>query len=303
MYDIIGDIHGHHDLLIKMLDTLGYELIDGCYRHKERKAIFTGDIINRGPYIRKTVNTVKAMVENGEAFCILGNHELNAILYSTMDKNGNFLQKHLPRFKLPLMKTLDEYKKYPEEFKEAVKWFRTLPVYLDFGSLRVVHGAWIEEHIQTVDEALAEEKKIKKSFLNAYSTQKKINTALNELIKGIEIHLPKDFLLKDNKGIIRRSFRIKWWTDPAGKTFKKIAFGNQFEMPAYTIPEQLLPETYVYPTDAPPVFIGHYCINKKKLIYQKNICCVDNCVTRTQRLVAYRWNGEQQLDEANLVKI
>lgn len=304
MYDIIGDIHGHYDLLLEMLQVLGYEPIGDSFKHPNRKLIFTGDIINRGPKIRKTVRLIKTMVENGDAQCILGNHELNAILSATLDKSGNLLQKRLPRFQLPLMKTIEEYKKYPEEFEDIIKWFRTLPIYLDLGELRVVHGSWNDAHIETVNRYLNGESKLKKTFLKTYTTNTDLNNAVTELIKGVEMQLPKDLLLKDNKGIIRRKFRIKWWTNSENKTFKKIAFGNQFDLPAYSIPKEVQPITYPYPKDAPPVFLGHYCLlNKKKLIYQHNICCVDTCVTHCKMLTAYRWSGEQQLTAENLVRL
>ena len=303
MYDIIGDIHGHYDLLVAMLEKLGYQLKGDVYEHPSRKVIFTGDIINRGPKIRRTVQLVRGMVESGNAQCLLGNHELNAILYATMDKSGAYLQKHLPRFQLPLKKTLDEYKKYPEEFAETIKWFRKLPIYLDLGNLRVVHGCWNDAHIELLNQFLVGSDKLTKSFLRTYITNKELNTAVTELIKGVEMQLPKDFLLKDNKGIIRRSFRIKWWGVPEEKTFKKLAFGNQFTLPAYSIPKEILPKTYPYPEDAPPVFLGHYCLNRKKLIYQNNICCVDTCITRCKKLTAYRWDREQQLTEEHLVRI
>jgi hypothetical protein len=31
-YDLIGDIHGHADELIALLEKLDYSWIDGCYR-------------------------------------------------------------------------------------------------------------------------------------------------------------------------------------------------------------------------------------------------------------------------------
>lgn len=304
MYDIIGDIHGHYDLLIRMLDKLGYQNSGESYLHPGgRKVIFTGDFINRGPKIRKTVNLIRKMVESGDALTVLGNHELNAILYETMDKQGKFLQKHLPQFKLPLMKTFDEYRNYPEEFKEVVKWFRTLPVYLDLGNLRVVHGCWSDEHVATIQEFMNGEIRLKKSFLRTYVTNKTLNTALNELIKGVELQLPRDLLIKDNNGVIQRNFRIKWWEDAIGKTFSDLSFGNRFELPAYTIPKEIVPRTYPYPADAPPVFLGHYCLNNKALIFQDNICCIDTCVVRTQKLTAYRWNGESKLNEENIIRM
>ena len=303
MYDIVGDIHGHYTLLVKLLKKLGYTKDGDVFRHPERKIIFTGDFINRGPKIRATVQLIRKMVEGGHAYTILGNHELNAILYATIDKSsGKSLQKHLPRYKLPLMKTLEEYQNYPEEFKDTIKWFRSLPVFLDFGNLRVVHGGWNEKNISTVQEYKNGEPKLKKSFLKAYLNNKELNNALNGLVKGLELQLPKDLLLKDSNGIVRRTFRIKWWEQPNGKTFSEVAFGNRFELPAYTIPKEVLPEVTPYPNDAPPVFLGHYCLNKKAMIFQENICCIDTCVVKSQRLTCYRWYGEQKLTEDHIVQ-
>lgn len=303
MYDIIGDIHGHYPLLIKMLKQLGYTKNGKSFSKPDRKVIFTGDIINRGPEIRNTINLVRNMVDNGDALCILGNHEWNAILFATIDKQGKFFQKHLPRYQLPLSNTLEEYKADPDEFADVIKWFRRLPFYLDLDGLRVVHGSWNDKHIETIAQFRKDEVKIKKDFLKEYLSNKELNTAVDELLKGIEFQLPKDFLLKDDKGIIRRNFRIKWWETAEGKTFKRIAFGNRFKMPAYTIPKELIPETYPYPIDAPPVFLGHYCLNKEKIIYQDNICCIDTCVVRTQKLTAYRWNGEPKLNPEHLIRL
>lgn len=303
MYDIVGDIHGHYDLLLKLLKELGYESNDETFSHPDRKIIFTGDIINRGPKIRATVTLIKKMVESGNAFCILGNHELNAILYSTLDKTGKSLRKRLPRYKLPLMKTLDEYQNYQEEFKEVIKWFRTLPIYLDFGDFRVVHGAWNDHHISIFNKYLAGETRLRKSFLKSFLNNPELNKALNGLIKGVEFQLPKDLLLKDSKGMVRRNFRIKWWEPIEGKTFKDIAFGNRFELPAYTIPKEVLPEITPYPSTAPPVFLGHYCLKKKALIFQGNICCIDTCVVKSQKLTCYRWDGEKTLSKDKLFKL
>jgi hypothetical protein len=303
MYDIIGDIHGHYDLLVKTLKSIGYTEHNNSYTHPERKIIFTGDIINRGDKIRSTVTLIKNMVENGDAYCILGNHELNAILYATLDKHGKSIRKRLLRYKMPLLKTLEEYKNYPSEFKEVIKWFRTLPLFIDMEDFRVIHGGWNDQHIKTINKYLNGENRLRKSFLKTYLINKELNTAVNELIKGKEIHLPKDLLLKDNKGILRRHFRIKWWENADDKTFKDIAFGNRFELPEYTIPKEIVPDITPYPTYAPPVFLGHYCLNKKALIFQNNICCIDTCVVRTQKLTVYRWQGEKKLTSKNLVRI
>ena len=46
MYDIIGDIHGHADELVSLLELMGYrQRAGGVYEHPSRHAIFVGDFV------------------------------------------------------------------------------------------------------------------------------------------------------------------------------------------------------------------------------------------------------------------
>ena len=47
-YDIIGDVHGEGTKLVGLLTHLGYVKSNGVYRHPQRRAIFVGDLIDRG---------------------------------------------------------------------------------------------------------------------------------------------------------------------------------------------------------------------------------------------------------------
>ena len=78
-YDIVGDIHGHADALCRLLDKLDYAEIEGVFRHLERKMIFVGDFIDRGPEQREVLRIARSMCEAGSASAVLGNHEFNAI--------------------------------------------------------------------------------------------------------------------------------------------------------------------------------------------------------------------------------
>ena len=62
-FDIIGDVHGQAWKLLGLLEILGYRRIDGVWEHPERKAIFVGDLIDRGPRQLETINIVRPMVE------------------------------------------------------------------------------------------------------------------------------------------------------------------------------------------------------------------------------------------------
>ena len=46
--------------------------------------IFVGELIDQGPDNRGVINTVRPLVESGHAVCLMGNHELNAVLFHTV---------------------------------------------------------------------------------------------------------------------------------------------------------------------------------------------------------------------------
>jgi protein phosphatase len=87
-FDIIGDVHGCCDELEVLLRGLGYEvaavptgastLANGSvYTHPlGRKAVFVGDLVDRGPRILDSVRLVRSMVMSGSAFCVPGNHDM-----------------------------------------------------------------------------------------------------------------------------------------------------------------------------------------------------------------------------------
>ena len=80
-FDVVGDVHGCFDELERLLAELGYERgADGVPAHPEgRRAIFVGDLVDRGPRIVDTVRLVKGMVEAGSALCVPGNHDMKLV--------------------------------------------------------------------------------------------------------------------------------------------------------------------------------------------------------------------------------
>lgn len=69
-YDIIGDIHGHASELRSMLADMGYSRYGGGYRHPDRKALFVGDFIDRGPAISEVLEIVRSMVDANDALAV-----------------------------------------------------------------------------------------------------------------------------------------------------------------------------------------------------------------------------------------
>ncbi|MEO5818493.1 MAG: polynucleotide kinase-phosphatase [Gemmatimonadaceae bacterium] len=79
-FDIIGDVHGCATELEELLVLLGYVRDETTWRHPEgRKAVFVGDLVDRGPRIPDALRTVMSMVDAGAAIAVPGNHDLKLV--------------------------------------------------------------------------------------------------------------------------------------------------------------------------------------------------------------------------------
>jgi protein phosphatase len=78
-FDIIGDVHGCFDELAQLLVLLGYAPTGpaGAWSHpQQRKLVFVGDLVDRGPQIPEVVRLVIDSVRDGSALCVPGNHDI-----------------------------------------------------------------------------------------------------------------------------------------------------------------------------------------------------------------------------------
>lgn len=80
-FDLIGDVHGCAGELEALLAALGYARDDaGVYRHPAgRKAVFLGDLVDRGPRGPDVLRVALGMVEAGTALAVPGNHDLKLV--------------------------------------------------------------------------------------------------------------------------------------------------------------------------------------------------------------------------------
>ena len=85
VWDVVGDVHGHNAKLETLLAHMGYSCTEGLWSHPQRRVLFAGDLVDRGPAQYATVTTARRMVEAGAARIVMGNHEYNALAYATPD--------------------------------------------------------------------------------------------------------------------------------------------------------------------------------------------------------------------------
>ena len=303
IYDIIGDIHGYADELVELLEQSGYTCAGGVFRHPKRKAVFCGDFIDRGPRIRDVIEIVRNMVEQQAAHAVMGNHEFNAIAFHTKysGQSDGWYRPHTTRNIQQHQATLDQCSHH--ELHEALRWFRTLPISLDLGSIRIVHACWDPEEITLLETQLAGPDRFSPTFLaNAVDSEHPVGTAIERVLKGPEVTLPDNATVVDKWGQARRRVRIRWFESPAGQTLGSYAFPVLTELEEMSVPASVRPSPY--PREAPPLFIGHYSLDSRcKPLLQPNLACLDLSVARGGSLCGYRFNGESVLNPGKFVKI
>jgi protein phosphatase len=121
-FDIIGDVHGCYDELSALLAQTGYKIESGPDGPKitppdGRKAVFVGDLVDRGPKIPEVLRLVMRMVAEGTALCVPGNHDMKLMrklkgrdvqMTHGLADSVQQLDRESPEFKQAVIKFLDD---------------------------------------------------------------------------------------------------------------------------------------------------------------------------------------------------
>jgi protein phosphatase len=141
-FDIIGDVHGCYDELIELLNQLGYETteIGRVVPPAGRKAVFLGDLTDRGPNSPGVLRLVMSMVASGVALCVPGNHDVK-LLRKLRGKNV--------RLTHGLAETLQQLEAEPGIIPSVEKFIDSLIGHyvLDGGRLVIAHAGMKERYI------------------------------------------------------------------------------------------------------------------------------------------------------------
>ncbi|WP_110513474.1 polynucleotide kinase-phosphatase [Herpetosiphon llansteffanensis] len=141
-FDIIGDVHGCYPELERLLLELGYS-INLTPGHNYgfmvtppagRRAVFVGDLVDRGPDSVGVLRLVMSMVETGAALCVPGNHD---------DKLARALAGRKVKQTHGLAETMQALAETDEAFRQAVRQFiegMVSHLIFDDGKLVVAHA-------------------------------------------------------------------------------------------------------------------------------------------------------------------
>lgn len=301
MFDIIGDIHGHADELISLLNKLGYQQANGVFSHSERKVLFVGDYIDRGPKIKEVLRIVRGMVENDRAIALMGNHEYNAICFHYPEREGGHLRKHLIKNVLQHYETLKAFKNSQSEYEDYIDWFITLPLFYENELFRAVHACWDHRHIELLRRNLINDQLDDDLIYQSTRKDSALYLAVEEILKGKELNLPNEISFYDKDGHQRSAIRTKWWEDPEGASYRSLSVEERTDLPDEPVQISEFKKADFYSSGEKPVFFGHYWLKHHPSIFKPNVCCLDYSVAKGGKLVAYRFDGEQILKNEKFV--
>ena len=150
-FDVIGDVHGCYDELVALLERLGYRWspaegnADGGYGFSVshpagRKAVFVGDLVDRGPGVVNVLKLVMSMVADDSALSVAGNHESKLVRKL---KGRNVQVSH------GLAESLEQLEEESPAFRQQATEFLDGLIshyVLDGGNLVVAHAGMKEEY-------------------------------------------------------------------------------------------------------------------------------------------------------------
>ena len=209
-YDVIGDVHGCARQLRELLVQLGYAEHGAVFAHPDRRVIFIGDLIDRGPEQVDVVRIARSMVEAGAAHIVAGNHEFNAVTFATEDpaRPGSHLRDR--------KKKLHQHQAFLDQVgldsplhHEMIAWFKTLPLWLELDGLRVVHACWDPAAMKVIAE-WGDSPMTHLEFMTLANDRSSAEYhAVEHVLKGPEIAITPSYLDKDKTP--RDAARMNWW--------------------------------------------------------------------------------------------
>ena len=239
----VGDIQGCTPSLKKLVSKLP----------PKSKAIFLGDLVNRGPDSLGSLRFLKRLQEKGRIECILGNHDLHLLAIDAGIRKPRGLD------------TVDKILAAPDR-KELIHWLRNRPLALNHGKILAVHAGVLPqwtidqtiEYAQEVEKALR--KKTYKDFLgNMYGNTP---TKWSNSLKGYE----------RLRVITNALTRLRFCTPTGRMEFiskEGLKAGPKGYMPWFMVPKRKTQDALVY--------FGHW--STLGLLKRSNVICLDTgCV-------------------------
>ncbi|MGB0965791.1 MAG: metallophosphoesterase [Litorivicinus sp.] len=298
--DFIGDVHGCGQSLGRLLRKLGYQHINGAYRHSERRVIFIGDLFDRGPRVRLAVQIARAMVEADQASWILGNHELD-VMGLVLEQGGQPMRAMTRRASRQTQATFSAFSS--ADLVSLCTWLRDCPLWIDSPHWRAVHACWDEPSVRHLTQHFGSAvpgRQVADLFLDP-----QVKQSAELLVRGPSLPLPGNRFIQSRDGTQRKSFRVAYWVDDPDTlgdlVFQPDPLPDDLETQPI-VPGQIARLPYYSPARA-PLFFGHYWRRGRPTRVASNLVCLDYSAVLREKLVCYSHRPGTELSDEHFTWI
>lgn len=290
----IGDVRGRADKLESLLTALNFDAADPHSRAGDSQLVFVGDLIDNRDTSNvdhlRILSLVKDLCERGLAYCLMGNHEFNAVgFWATHPESNAPLREHNEKNRQQHQVFLDEVGEQSKQHQSWIEWFKARPLFLDFGPLRAIHACWDERAIERLRPYLDDTNALKEEhWVNAFDRQHELFTLCEVVLKGPEVPLPEGHHFLDKHGVPRHHIRVRWWKENA-TTYREL--GQVHDAAVDSLPDLPLSDSNQPLAQTVPVVVGHYTLGGQPAQLGRQVICVDyNAAHPDHPLVAWEWS-------------
>ena len=298
--DVIGDVHGYAEKLVGLLQQLGY-VHNGQHfvPPAGHRALFIGDLIDRGSQQVATLEIVFAMLDADVADAVMGNHEYNALAFATPDPDDNsqYLRSHNEIHTRQHQAFLAEIHFGSDVHQYWLQRLYKLPLWLETDYACFVHACWDVDSMAILQPLLTQSNCLTPHGLIATSQEDSAAfDALERVLKGVETPLPNGLVMVDKEGTERTRVRVRWWLEALNtRSIHEVARAPLSALAQ--IPKDALAENIDFALKThKPVFVGHYWLTGMPEPLSAQIVCTDySAAVDSGYLTCYQLDSEQPL--------
>lgn len=285
--DVIGDVHGYADKLTGLLEQLGYvhngQFFEPPMGHR---ALFIGDLVDRGAQQVATLEIVFAMLDADVADAVMGNHEYNALCFATLDASANatrdsdypkgYLRSHNEVHTRQHQAFLNEVPFGSAAHQYWLERLYEIPLWLETEDACFVHACWDVDSMAVLQPLLTADNCLTPNAVQLTAQEHSpAFEALERVLKGVETPLPDGLVMVDKEGTARTRVRVQWWLDNLQNlTIHQIARAPNSGLAQIPIDAVADNVTFTLKTDK-PVFVGHYWLTGDPEPLSAQVICTD----------------------------
>ncbi|MBI3633352.1 MAG: AAA family ATPase [Candidatus Vogelbacteria bacterium] len=134
---LIGDVQGCLTAVQELAGKIKHENYEGAHSDEEyqkRKIVFVGDMADRGPYDAEAVIYISALVRQGRAVLVRGNHDDN--LLKVLKGNLSAGSRETNKTAKELRERLSQ-----RSIEKVIEMLEAAPSYIEWKNLAVVHAS------------------------------------------------------------------------------------------------------------------------------------------------------------------